>query len=212
MPFALLFCNLILADQTCNGNFFCYHSPEILKHSLYYDVFFLRAGLANQLVVSHWFSELLIPILFFSLMFLLKDVKRAFLLAGFYPFWHELQWTIVQHAYAKSTYAFGEYVWIGLAVAMSCIAIYACKEILFTKTFLILNFLNFGFLACWVYFDDMNVTVFGLGKQAAISIYYYQFETNFFEVGDWFVVFMIIFVSCTYFIYRKRSLRLSVMR
>ena len=207
MPFALFFCYLILQDSSCNGQFFCYHSPDILKHSIIYDIFFLRAGLAPE--NSHLFSELLVPLLFFPLMFALKDVKRAFILSAFFPFWHEIIWTTVEHFYVGSNAGIyfgglklGEFLWIILTLLMSGLAIYVCKEILLTKVFLLMNLVNLEFLACWWVFDSMNVTVTAPVNGIILSPFYHQFLTNFFEVGDWITVYFVILITVIYFIYR----------
>ena len=224
MPFALFFCYLILQDSSCNGQFFCYHSPDILKHSIIYDIFFLRAGLAPE--NSHLFSELLVPLLFFPLMFALKDVKRAFILSAFFPFWHEIIWTTIEHFYAANLIQdllsrtdsgstgsnagiyfgglkLGEFLWIILTLLMSGLAIYVCKEILLTKVFLLMNVVNFMFLGAWWIFDSMNVTVTAPVNGIILSPFYHQFLTNFFEVGDWITVYFVILISVLVFIYRN---------
>lgn len=179
--------NLILQDTSCNGNFFCWSNPDFLKHSLVYDILFLRAGLSPQ--NAHWSVELLVPIFFFVSMFVSKSVKFAVAYTGFWACYHEFTWSLSQMLYRYGQTAIWE---ILLSIVVFSVIIMKPKLFL-NKSFLIVTLLMLSFLGAWFYFDNLNVTV-GLQPNQinVMTDNYDSWLTNFFEVGYWYLAFILL--------------------
>lgn len=179
--------NLVFQDTDCKGNFFCWSNPDFLKHSVTYDIFFLRAGLSQQ--NAHWSVELLIPVFFFVVMFAIKSVKFSVLYLAFFLCYHELLWSLSQALYRYGQTAIWE---IFLCMIVSSVILIKPKLFL-NKSFLVITLLMVSFLVSWYVFDDLHVTVELQENQInMITPYHSSLKTNFFEVGFWFVAFILL--------------------
>lgn len=192
--FSIFLMDELLQDSTtCNGQALCFGVPDIFTHSLTYIVFFLRAGVHPW--GSHWFSELLVPIMFFFLMFYTKSVRFAFIVIPFFWFWHEMIWTVFEYYYTGILFAvFPSIFWISLETGFLLIIFKMFPQIFFTKRFFLLSIPWILFLFYWGIFYGMNVTVGSVKYASGIYLtpYYNSFAINALEVGGWILVFGII--------------------
>jgi hypothetical protein len=190
--------------DTCNGAFFCIGKPDIFNHSLVYDLVFLRAG--AQQSGSHWFSEILIPILFFFTMFYTKNVKFGFIQAAFLTFWHEFVWlipiTLYRWQFIGSSFDSPELILLGTS---NIVAFWLFRKIYFTKAFALLNIPYVLYLGYWYFAAHMEITV----VYTTPTPYYYNFLPNALETGGWFIVFCMIVANTVIIKYRHVFIRIQ---
>lgn len=182
---AFLF-NLLFQDTDCNGNFFCYSNPDFLKHSIEYDILFLRAGLNPQ--NAHWSVELLIPIFFFITMFITGRVKFAGIYTVFWLCFHEILWGITQ-LYVNYPFSL---IWIILLSIIVVSTIMIKPKLFVNWSFVIVYCLSVSFLGTWASIDNLHVTVTIENGIVVLTDYYNSMVTNFFEVGLWVIMFILL--------------------
>ena len=169
--------------------------PDIFRHSLYYDYFFLRGGVG--LIGSHWSSQLFLPLLYFACLIISKgNYKFSFIMAFFYLFYHESQWSLFQLIYNGGEYI-ADFVWILILCAGMALSIFCYHKFFLKKEFAILTSIYWFYLEYWQIVDSLRVTIVGTGP----TIWYYSFVTNFFEVNGW-ALCLAILLAYT-FIFRK---------
>ena len=205
--------SLILQSSVCGyhlGVCFQQLNPrnwDIFNHSLSYDLFQLRANSNFQVtgeVGSHWSSSLMIGVLFFATMFILKNVKIAFVNAGFVTFYHEEIWHVfvVEHNGGLNFNPFlgltlnNEFL---LIIVVNVIIFYIFRKIFYRWELLLLTIPYVLLLAYWWIYDNMAVTVFGNFPTATFN----QPLNNELETCSWFLVTLILIVN-TVIINRKK--------
>ena len=205
LPFSVFLFGLLGQSKECGGgllptlagqngtmfdtkSFFCIGKPDFLAHSLYYDILFLRGGVA--LFGSHWFSQLFFPLLFFLTIALTKyNYKFALIYSFFFLFFHESYWVVVKDIYGNYL-ALPDFVWIGIMSFGMVLAYLSYPRFFFRKEFALIAFLFIMFIVQWAVIDNMNVTV----SANLPTRFYDSLITNAEEVGSWIFAFLLLLV------------------
>jgi hypothetical protein len=197
IAFSIFLMDELLQDTTtCLGQLTCFGIPDMFTHSISYTILYLRAGIHPW--GSHWFSELLVPLMFFFLMFYTKSVRFAFIVMPFFWFWHEMIWTTFEYYYTGILFAvFPSIFWISLECAFLAIIFKMFPKVFFTKRFFILTIPWILFCFYWGIFYGMNVTVGSVKYASGIYLtpYYHSFAINGLEVGGWILCFIIVITN-----------------
>jgi hypothetical protein len=184
LPFSVLGFDLLLGSTSCitynssglpvNTNYFCLAKPEFLTHSAYYDFFYLRADFSNVLIVSHWSSELLLVIFFFTAFALTKNSVFAFSALVLYAIQHEIFWfiTLAQFGYGETAGGVKITFWLVGYIAVSIYFLWEYRKVFLTKEYLACCIAYWGYLFVqWIYsnYQPNNETNFAFNFTGTVS-------------------------------------------
>jgi hypothetical protein len=174
----------------------CYHQsilctgtrlPDFLAHSLTYDIVFLRAGyLAHN---SHWFSQLLLFMIYFIALFGTRDAEFSWIFTVFFGVFHEAFWSSFEFIYNENNVYGGQSpFWITILSVLCIAAVLIYYKFFFHYSFLIVIAGYVAYLEAWWIFAGLHETVIYGG----LSIFYYNFAVNAWEVGSYAVLFCLL--------------------
>ena len=214
IPFAEFFVGFLLQAEGCSpDNKFCIAVPDLFRHSVFYDIFYLRVN--DTYNGAHWIDYMFLPLLFFFTWFLTKDAFFSALNSAFMVFVHETIWFAFYWVayYQKYQYEgwFNDFAFFLLVGVIGAIGIIKYGKRYYSNQW----FLNFGlsvyvtFLVYWYIIDDFKVTVInntalGDSLKFLVTQWYNDPLTNELEVFSWVIIFL-IFVVNIYLVKRKEN-------
>ncbi len=184
---------------------FLLQSPELLRHSVSYNIFFLRTQ--DNVNGAHYFDYLMIPIMYFIALFLFDfDGFYSALTAGFLAFVHESIWFVFYYLTYGQYFNSNEAIWdFSFIIFISTVAFIYVKKYpsrIKTKVF------GLG-VACYVLFLELwysqgfkvtviNNTSIGNVKNFLSTVWYWDKSTNEFEVFSWIIIFCVFLLNLFY--------------
>jgi len=203
LPFAEFIIGFLLQSNQCSlTNKFCFAVPDIFRHTLWYDIFYLRVNDAGN--GAHWLDYMFLPILFFITFWVTKDAFFSALNAGFMVFLHEVIWFITYwFEYFQYFKTEGWLNDIAFFILVCTIGFIGIKK--YSKRYSWIWF-YYGiawycvWILYWLFDFGLHVTVInnsnlGNSQQFLETIYYNNFSINALEVFSWIIIFTVFLVN-----------------
>ena len=214
LPFIQFLVGFILQSQSCEtkNNFFCVGTPDIVTHSFYYDIVFLRVN--DTINGAHWIVYMFLPILFFITFYFTKDVFYSALNAGFMVFIHEVIWFLFYWLRYFDIFMnegwFNDIAFFMLVCSIGFIGLKKYGKYYSTTFFFFGLFVYLAYLELW-FLNGFKVTVINntaLGNSRLFleTIWYNDPTTNFWEIGSWVIIFSVFVINIVLYWNWKRKL------
>lgn len=216
LPFMEFLIGFLLQSQACSpDNRFCVSIPDIFRHSLYYDIFYLRVNDTTN--GAHWIDYMFLPLLFFFTYLLTKDAFFSALNSAFMVFYHEVIWFAFYWFKYYTAYQYegwmNDFAFFLLVCTFGVIGFVKYRDYFRSKRFFLVTASYVLFLVYWYVKDNFEVTVInntqlGNSLKFLITKWYYMPIPNQDEVISWVIIFSGFLIN-TYLVWRKRKIESS---